>query len=416
MERGFRLRGALLLGIAALGLTGSAVAAPKDEIRSKRAQARQARATVEALGMRLESAVERYNSAGAQLAQVRSAIAENEREIGVVRGSVRRARIALAERLVIEYRVGEPDVVVAVLGARSLDEMLTQISTLRRASGQTSRVIGDLVKAQRELSRRQAKLRVDQRRADELVAEAAAAKREIESGIAAQRNLVRGLEGEIAQLQREEAARQKRIAAEARRRLEAQRAAARAAAAVDPGIGGSGSVANDSRSGPAGGGDGSSSADGGGSGSGSNGSAPPIAAPPANGSIGGRAVAAAMRWLGTPYSWGGGNARGPSRGVAQGANTVGFDCSGLTLYAYAQVGISLGHFTGSQWNSGQRVGRMSDLAVGDLVFFGGDLGHMGMYIGGGQMIHAPHTGDVVKISTITSGNYAARFRGGVRPY
>ena len=71
---------------------------------------------------------------------------------------------------------------------------------------------------------------------------------------------------------------------------------------------------------------------------------------------------------------------------------------------------------------------MGDLAVGDLVFFGSDIGHMGLYIGGGQMVHAPHTGDVVKISTITSGYYAAVFQGtssgyyaaafagGVRPY
>ena len=224
----------------------------------------------------------------------------------------------------------------------------------------------------------------------ELVAQAAAAQREVEQGIASQKALVQGLEGEIAQLQREEAARQKRIAAEARARLAAQRAAERATAAADPGLGGSG-------------------------GGGGGGGGAPIP-PPANGSIGARAVAAAMRWLGTPYSWGGGNASGPSRGIGRGANTVGFDCSGLTLYAYAQVGISLGHFTGTQWRSGQRISRMGDLAVGDLVFFGGDLGHMGMYIGGGQMVHAPHTGDVVKISTITSGYYAATFQGGVRPY
>jgi cell wall-associated NlpC family hydrolase len=122
-----------------------------------------------------------------------------------------------------------------------------------------------------------------------------------------------------------------------------------------------------------------------------------------------------MRWMGTPYSWGGGNASGPSNGIAQGAGTVGFDCSGLTLYAWAQVGIGLSHFTGSQWNEGARISSMSDLQPGDLVFFGSDLGHMGMYIGGGQMIHAPHTGDVVKISVISSGYYADAFRGGVRP-
>jgi cell wall-associated NlpC family hydrolase len=77
--------------------------------------------------------------------------------------------------------------------------------------------------------------------------------------------------------------------------------------------------------------------------------------------------------------------------------------------------VGLSHYTGSQWNEGARVSSMSDLQPGDLVFFHADLHHMGMYIGGGQMIHAPHTGDVVKITSITSGYYASSFRGGVRP-
>jgi peptidoglycan DL-endopeptidase CwlO len=384
-----RLLGAVALGVGLVIVTGSALAAPKDQIRAKRAQAQQAQAQVEALGMQLESAIERYHEAEANLAVVRAAIADNQHQIGIVQANVRAAKGALAQRLVVEYRAGDPDVVAAILGARSLEDMLGQVSVLQRAGRQTQRVIGDLVRAQRELSRRQQALRADRRRADALVAQAAAAKQQIQNGIAEQRALIRGLEGEIAQLKREEAARQRRIAEDARRRLAAQRAAAAAAAAADPGLGGSGS--------------------GGGGGA-------PIAPPPASGSIGSRVVAAAMRWLGTPYSWGGGNARGPSRGIGQGANTVGFDCSGLTLYAYAQVGISLGHFTGSQWKSGSRIGRISDLAVGDLVFFGGDLGHMGLYIGGGQMVHAPHTGDVVKISTISSGYYASAFAGGVRPY
>ncbi len=413
-----------MLGIA-LGTAGAAIAAPKDEIRSKRAQAVQARGQIEALGMRLESAVERYNRAEAQLRDVRGAIAANEHAIAIVRGSVRRAKSALAQRLVIEYRSGDPDAIAALLGARSLSEMLGEVSMMRRASQTTTRIIGDLLGAQRELARREQQLQADQRRAATLVAQRSAAKSELERGLVAQRNLVRGLESEIAQLQREERARQRRIAAAAERRLAAQRAAERAAAATDPGLGGSGSgavnssdVAGTGGSGGSGsGGPGGGSNGGGGTGSsGSTGGGSPSIPPPASGSLGARAVAAAMRFLGTPYSWGGGNASGPSRGIAQGAGTVGFDCSGLTLYAYAQAGIGLGHFTGTQWNSGQRISRMSDLAVGDLVFFGSDLGHMGMYIGGGQMIHAPQTGDVVKISTITSGSYASRFRGGVRPY
>ncbi|WP_083734625.1 C40 family peptidase [Actinomadura sp. CNU-125] len=121
------------------------------------------------------------------------------------------------------------------------------------------------------------------------------------------------------------------------------------------------------------------------------------------------AVRAALSKRGVPYSWGGGNASGPSYGTAQGANIKGFDCSGLTLYAYAQVGITLPHYTGSQFTAGTRVSQ-SQLKPGDLVFFYSDLHHMGLYIGNGNMVHAPQTGDVVKISPIAG----RPFVGGVR--
>jgi cell wall-associated NlpC family hydrolase len=86
------------------------------------------------------------------------------------------------------------------------------------------------------------------------------------------------------------------------------------------------------------------------------------------------------------------------------------------MYAYAQVGISLSHYTGAQWNEGTHVG-YSELIPGDLVFFYSDLHHMGMYIGGGQMIHAPHTGAVVEITDMSPGTSRyAIFSGGVRPY
>ena len=126
--------------------------------------------------------------------------------------------------------------------------------------------------------------------------------------------------------------------------------------------------------------------------------------PPANG-IGGRAVAIAARYLGVPYLWGGASP------------LTGFDCSGLTMYAYAQVGIHLTHYTGAQFHEGTPV-PPSALQPGDLVFFDagafGVPGHEGMYIGGGLFIHAPHTGDVVRISSLSE--YANRYVGAVRPY
>jgi cell wall-associated NlpC family hydrolase len=112
----------------------------------------------------------------------------------------------------------------------------------------------------------------------------------------------------------------------------------------------------------------------------------------------------AMSQLGVPYSWGGGNANGPSRGIDQGANTVGFDCSGLVLYAFAGVGIKLDHYSGSQYNAGRKV-PSSEMRRGDLIFYGPNASqHESMYLGNGQMIEAPYTGSVVKISPVrTSG-------------
>jgi peptidoglycan DL-endopeptidase CwlO len=82
------------------------------------------------------------------------------------------------------------------------------------------------------------------------------------------------------------------------------------------------------------------------------------------------------------------------------------------MYAYAAVGISLPHYTGAQWTTGTHVSR-DQLAAGDLVFFDG-LGHEGMYIGGGQFVHAPHTGDVVKVSSMNDPWYSSSYVGAVR--
>ena len=100
----------------------------------------------------------------------------------------------------------------------------------------------------------------------------------------------------------------------------------------------------------------------------------------------GQVVGIALQYLGIPYVWGGSS---PS---------TGFDCSGFTSYVFAQVGVSLPHHAASQYSYGTPVS-YDQLAAGDLVFFSG-LGHVGIYIGGGQFVHAPHTGDVVRISSL----------------
>jgi cell wall-associated NlpC family hydrolase len=111
------------------------------------------------------------------------------------------------------------------------------------------------------------------------------------------------------------------------------------------------------------------------------------------------AVQWAYREIGKPYQWG---AAGPDS----------FDCSGLTQYVWAKAGVYLDHYTGSQWNEGAHVSR-DQLQPGDLVFFGSDLHHVGLYVGNGNMIEAPYTGANVRVSSAFRSDYAGAVRPGV---
>ncbi|WP_344308818.1 peptidoglycan DD-metalloendopeptidase family protein [Fodinicola feengrottensis] len=139
---------------------------------------------------------------------------------------------------------------------------------------------------------------------------------------------------------------------------------------------------------------------------------------PAGGSdIGNKVAAAAQRWIGTPYIWAGGDAHGPTAGDGSGHGVVGFDCSGLALYAWAQVGVTLEHRATLQYNVGQKVPRGQE-QPGDLVFFhsAGDtpgfMHHVGVYIGNGKMVEAPDVGLTVRISShvLDSSEYAGAAR------
>jgi cell wall-associated NlpC family hydrolase len=343
----------VLAAAAAAGLLLAAGSATAQTVESKRAQAEAIMAEVEGMQAELGQTIEAWNYANIQLGEIESDLETNAKHLVAARKSLVVAQKRIESRLVDLYVNGEGDSTLEViLGSSSLDDIIARLDAIERVSSQDARILQTVKRYRKEVETRRARLqeaRSDQAR---IVAEQAAQKQYIESQISEQNQLLASVKDEIAELRAEEQRRQAALAAQARARAQAAELAAQAqtqqtydTAAVVPSYD------------------------------------PNLPAPRY-----GHVVAIAMQYLGVPYVWGGAS---PS---------TGFDCSGFTMYVYAQVGVSLPHHAASQYQLGTPVPR-DQLAPGDLVFFSG-LGHMGMYIGGGQFIHAPHTGDVVKISSM----------------
>jgi peptidoglycan DL-endopeptidase CwlO len=341
----------VLLALAVLPLAGPAV---PQSVESKEAEAQAVMTQIQELDGNLELIVDAYNNAQVQLDEIKAAQKVNQKRLEVAKSNLGSARGTLEARLVELYKNGSPDLVEILLGSTSLDEILDGIDTASRVSEQDSQILREVRKFRTEIKTREAELAKARNKQEQVVAERAAHRAEIENALAQRQQLLASIKDQIAELQAAERRRQARIAAAARARLDAEPAAQPAT--------------TDS----------------------------PTGAPP---SQYGGVVGIAMQYLGIPYRWGGSS---PS---------TGFDCSGFTMYVFSRVGVSIPRTVSTQYAVGVAVSR-SELQPGDLVFFNG-LGHVGIYIGGNQFIHSPHTGDVVKISAMT-GYYASNYVGARR--
>ncbi len=357
---------AALLVMALLAALGAPATAGADSIASKRAQAQAAEGHLNDLYAAEDRAVNAYDAAQSKYAGVQRRQRENRIQLKIAKANLAAARRQLAGIVVAAYKGDDPNAAMYVLGAQSFTDLVNRIDVINRTSRSEATVLHSVTVSEHQVATRQHLLHVEAIQARHLVKRRQGAEAKIKGLVASQQSLISGLNAQIRQLVQQ---RKDRAAAQARARAAAAAAAAQAPQPTQP--------SNPVTTPPVGGG--------------------PV--PPAS-SVGAQAVQIAMGELGVPYVWGG-------------ASPSGFDCSGLTMWVYAQLGIQLGHFTGSQWDAGPHVAR-DQLAPGDLVFFEPGIGHVGIYIGGDEFIHAPHTGTVVQISSLSDAWYAAEYQGAVR--
>ena len=370
-----------------LTLTPAAPAA--NPIGAERARAKRVEAQVNAMGVALESVIQRWDGARAALVQVNARLRDANNQLHIAQTNLHAAQSQLEQRLVQLYVSPPPDAIDVLVGAKSLSDLINRIESTQSFSQQDRAIASAALRFRTQVSRRKIQLQREQRNRERLIAQLDAEHTRIANSIAAQKRLLATIHETISTLQAQAAVRARRRAAAERARIARQVELARreaAAQAVQP----QPTVVLPAPPQPP-----ATTPDP------TTTTTPPGApapTPPPAPTTHADAASIAARYLGVPYVWGG-------------ASPSGFDCSGLVMYVYAQLGVSLPHYTVSQWNATTPI-PTSALAPGDLVFFDG-LSHVGIYIGNGQFIHAPHTGTVVQIASL-SGYWAAHLDGARR--
>ena len=367
---------ALVLGLTVAGSTTPAIADPP-----LAAELAQAQHQLNALTLSVDIAVEDYDAARVALAVAQRRSTAAQARVLTARGDLRRRQSDLGAIAATAYRTGGTDV-LALMVSGSPADFLDRAASLDQLSRNQAEVVRAVGLATKQVAERQ-------QAADSALADAralerrmAAAKISIERDLAAQGRLVDRLKAEQLRLERIAAA---KAAAAARAAKAARAQAAREAAAAAAAAARARAAVLAAQRPPD----------------------PPAAAlpgPPPGGSYQGPpsgrasvAVAWAYKQLGKPYVW-----------AAAGPNA--FDCSGLTMYVWGKAGVYLPHSSQAQFSSGPHVS-IGDLRPGDLTFYGNPIHHVAIYVGGGKMIVAPHTGDVVKLQSAIRGDFV----GAVRP-
>jgi peptidoglycan DL-endopeptidase CwlO len=347
-RRGLRAAlGAAVIAATAMIVPFGAGPAHASPIDDKQAQAKALQDQIDQNGDKISALSEQYNGARLKLQAAQQAAADAQARIDATRAETARLKKLVEDRAASVYRqatsgtgFGQYD-----LSNKSKIEVRNKYADV--ASQRDDALVGQLVVAKEQLTEQKAAAEQAQAVAQQEQDQIAQSKSAIEAANAQQQQLLSQVKGELAQLIAQEQARRAAAAAAAARARFVPRSA-RAGSITDPG-------------------------------------AVPNLPPPS--ARAGQAIAFAKAQLGKPYEY-----------AASGPET--YDCSGLTMAAWGSAGVSLPHYSGAQYAMLPKV-PLDAMQPGDLVFWGGGGSqHVGIYVGGGMMIHAPHTGDVVKVAPV----------------
>jgi peptidoglycan DL-endopeptidase CwlO len=370
MARRVRLQVRLLaLGLAAISVSAGVVAAEPASATSVKAQIASAERQLRELNSQAEAASERYDAARIKLASAEQAAGQAQSRLSAAQAKVKAMQASVTAFAVSAYR-GESSESLLTLVDGTTNSLIGRVSSLQAVSASEAETLVGVDAAKRVEEQAQANATAALANQRSATTAMAADRSQILAAAAKEQTILQALQVKEAAIIKAAKAKAARLAAEqAAAKLRAQQAAAAAAARAV-------------RSQPV--------------------SPPPPA--PVSGSGG---AATAVRWayreIGKPYVWG---AAGPNS----------FDCSGLAMFVWAKAGVYLEHFTGDQWHEGTHVSQ-SQLEPGDLVFFAyntsdpSTIHHVGIYIGGGEMIDAPFTGAYVRKDPAFRPDYI----GAVRP-
>ena len=329
------------IALCAIALIPASVvrAVPGGDLESKSQQAAQVAREIDSLDQELAVSTEAYNRVKVDLDNITEKVDSTRKRLSEIKQSLKERRSVFNQRALSLYKNGKTSVLEVMLNTRNFADFLQRADFVIRVADSDSKLISRIKTTRDSVAELESQLAEQQRQQEGLVEQEEAKKYQIESKLNDRQNLLNGLNQDI-----------QRLIAE-------QQVIERAS---DEAL---------------------------------NKQAQDLLLDAPEGGL----AKTALKYLGIPYHWAG---AGPGQ-CPTGEHKICFDCSGLTMYVYKLYGIQLPHNAAMQFNRGIKV-TLKQARPGDLVFFGTPPHHVGMFLGNDMFVHAPQTGDVVKVSKLSS--------------